>query len=246
MSIGVVLNTYKRRDYFNKQFFAVCNQTLRADRLIVNRNDDWSDVPFDKGWSNRSDKAEDLDWVKSARNAGVYRRFCIGLDLETDYLLFLDDDTIPGPEFIENLVKCHEEEPGLYSAAGFIVNHKNYFDRITVGWPNPAFSKTKRRVDWPGHAWFFHKRVLLEAYNIPRCPLSNFCGEDMRLAFAAQRLGLNSYVTPYNDSMSNWGSVNGQNGNDQFATFRLPNQKETMHKAMDYYRGLGWKYMSEK
>jgi GT2 family glycosyltransferase len=234
MSIGIVLNTYKRKNYFNDQLRAVHRQTVRPDKIIVNRNDGWEDVFF-----------AGVDWVKSKKNVGVYRRFCLGLDLDTDYLLFFDDDTIPGPEFLETLLKEHEAERGLYCAAGFTLNHLNYEDRKVFGWAAPERTRQKVRLDWPGHAWFMHKSILIESYNIPRY-VSNLCGEDMRLAFAAQRLSLNSYAAPYNESSSNWGSLKGKNGVDAHATFRLPNQKNNMHSAMTFYRSLGWKFMSEQ
>lgn len=236
MSIGIVLNTYKRTNYLVEQVNAIKSQTAKFDRLIVNRNDSWDDSTFAQ---------LEVDWVKSDKNQGVYRRFCIGLDLETDFLLFFDDDTIPGINYLKLLIEEYEKEPGLYSAAGFVLNHKKYSDRVVYGWPNQHITRNKTKVDWPGHSWFMSKDVLLESYAIKRWQ-SNLCGEDMRLALAAQRLGLNSFVTPYNQDKTIWGSLKGTNGNDDKATFRLPNQKENMHKAMTFYRNLGWKFLSEK
>lgn len=234
MSLGVVLNTYKRKDYFKIQLEAVLSQTVKPDKLVAHRNDDWSDDIF-----------EGLDWVKSGKNAGVYRRFCLGLDLETDYVLFFDDDTIPGSNYVANLIKHHDEEPGLYCAAGFKINHRNYNDRQVFGWANPQKCRSKVRVDWPGHAWFMHKSILIHSYDLPRYPDSNLCGEDMRLAYATQDLGLKSYIAAYSEDVSTWGSTSGNKGTDSAATFRLPNQKQNMHNAMTFYRKCGWKFMSE-
>ena len=144
------------------------------------------------------------------------------------------------------LIKKHDKIPGLYSAAGFRLNHKNYADRQMYGWHRPGLSLDRSIViDWPGHAWFFHRSILTQAYDIPKWN-SKFCGEDMRLAFAAQKLSLKSYVAPYNKSGSNWGSTSGgAKGTDEAATWRLPNQIQNMHKAMDFYRGMGWKFLSE-
>ena len=212
---------------------ALQNQTVRVDRLIVHRNDSWQDGIF-KG----------VSWVKSSSNVGVYRRFCIGLDLDTDFLLYFDDDTIPGERYVESLINLHADEPALYSAAGFKINHKNYADRLAFGWPNPAMTRQKVRVDWPGHSWFCHKDIVVESYKIPRWE-SHLCGEDMRLAFAAQRLGFYSYVTPYPEDQAFWGSTRGVLGTDEHATYRLIGQKKNMNDAMTFYRSFGWKFLSE-
>ena len=234
MSVGVVLNTYKRNEYFKDQLKAVLKQTVKPDKLIVHRNDNWDDSMF-----------SGVYWVKSSQNVGVYRRFCLGLDLETDFLLFFDDDTIPAPKFLETVLSEFEKEPGLYCASGFRLNHTNYNDRQIYGWFAPHLSRERARIDWPGHAWFMPKSVLIESYQIPRYS-SNLCGEDMRLAFAAQRLSINTFIAPYNEDKSNWGSTKGMQGEDMSATFRLPKQKENMHSAMTFYRGLGWKFLSEQ
>lgn len=236
--VGVILNTYKRNDLFKTQLEAIRNQSVKPEKIIVWRNGD--SIP--------DSEFKDVDFVKASRNMGVWVRFSLARDLKTDFTWVIDDDTIPGKEWLETCLSLYNQRPNLYCAHGFRFknvtkfNEGNFHSREQFG----PFNKKPYPVaiDWAGHSWFFDNEVLRKSLNLPRAP-HDTAGEDAHISYSAQLVGQGCFVTPYDEDSKRWGSLKAEQGNDKNATHRVLGQRQRMVNSLNFYREQGWKFVEE-
>ncbi len=110
LKISVVVPTYARPEALRRGLDGLATQTLPSDRFEVIVVDDGSPVPprdvvaaFESRYPIRLLTKEN-GGLASARNAGAAAA-------SGDLLLFLDDDILPCPEFLEAHLAAHEAHP---------------------------------------------------------------------------------------------------------------------------------------
>lgn len=236
--VGVILNTYKRNDVFKTQLEAIRSQSVTPDKIIVWRNND--SIP--------DSEFKDVDFVKASRNMGVWVRFSLARDLKTDFTWVIDDDTIPGKEWLETCLSLYNQRPNLYCAHGFRFKHTGPFNESNHNLREQfgPFNKKPHPVaiDWAGHSWFFDNEVLRKSLSLPRAP-HDTAGEDAHISYSAQLVGQGCFVTPYGEDLKKWGSLKAERGNDKNATHRVAGQRQKMIDSLNYYRKQGWKFVEE-
>lgn len=188
--------------------------------------------------------------MRSNVNTGVWERFIIAASLDVDYFWVLDDDTIPGSCFLQRCLYEYTKNPGIYSAFGFkfktpSLSLSNWNERSFYGWPAPL--KETTRVDWPGHSWFFDRKVLFEFLKLSDNRRYNTCGEDACLAVAGQRVGQHCWVPAW-EKREECGSLFGRSlGEDKHATYKVKGQRRNMLETLTAFRNnLGWKWIVEE
>lgn len=109
MNLSVVIPTYDRHALLRHGLEALTRQTLAAERFEVLVVDDGSPHPPDSLVAGVDGKLR-LELLRkpngglaSARNFGAARA-------KGDLLLFMDDDILPGPEFLEKHLEVHARE----------------------------------------------------------------------------------------------------------------------------------------
>jgi hypothetical protein len=216
MSIITILNCFRRPQNIKEQVKAVKNQTVRSDEIWVwiNDHEDNREYTFD----------DDVDVVvRSSRNFMFHSRFALGLLATTDYVSFLDDDTIPGNKWYENCLDTMETSCGILGGAGVILRDRVYdipgfppmHDRM--GWPTQ--NKNIERVDLVGHAWFLKREHLNYLWSEVHPTMDN-C-EDMQLSYLAQREGgIQTYCPPHpSNDKDLWSSLQAlELGDDSVAS----------------------------
>jgi hypothetical protein len=234
-----MLTSFRRPHTLAQQLEAVQSQTVKPAHIVI--------------WHNQSDgikvdeeKMRSVDFVFSSRNLGVWARFLICLEFNTDYIAVFDDDTIPGPKWFENCLKTFSESPkvGLVGSAGVLFDDGTREKRTYVGWSSQ--NESALPVDICGHAWFF-KRELLKIYSQVYRATGPTCGEDYALSFSAQKLDLQTVVPPHPKSDRDlWGSLRGlELGGDDVAMFKTEGQAEAKAEAHKIFKQWGWKTLSE-
>ena len=113
-------------------------------------------------------------------NKGVWERFKLTKKSKNDFVWILDDDTIPGKDYLKNVLDCFENNQGLYGTCGYIFNsNKKYENNYTrIGLPNP--NEELRKVDYVVHN-YFSKRNGQHFWNVEKIPFNY--GEDMIFLF---------------------------------------------------------------
>jgi len=198
--ITVILNAYRRQDYLSRQIQAVSQQTLPPAEILV--------------WNNGQALAsQDLNYsgtiiANSSKNFGVWSRFALALNSETEYICILDDDTFPGLNFFKSCVGIVSKYNCLVGARGLrFLTNTSYSPFLSFGWDNP--NENLEEVDIIGHAWFFRREWLSYFWReLPVLNTSRMVGEAIHFSYCLRRYGgIKSCVGPHPlRDQSVWGS----------------------------------------
>jgi|AntRauTorckE6833_2_1112554.scaffolds.fasta_scaffold19909_2 hypothetical protein len=244
-TITVILNIYKRPHTLKEQFEAIINQTIKPKKIFI-WNNGCKDVDFDfyKKHSN-------VTFFDSNNNLGVWSRFIVAMNTNTDYVCVFDDDTIPGKKWFENCINTLKTREGLLGTIGVVFKHgSNYTPDNRYGWANP--NDTTREVDIVGHSWFF-KRDLLEQFmkEIPNLETFKTCGEDIHFSYVLQKYtNLKTYVPPHpKNNIELWGSMPDKAlkyGIDSVAISINSDTNKYFDEALKYYQRKGFETIKNK
>jgi hypothetical protein len=232
--ISVLLSTHKRLGNLPRQLEAVARQSVRPDTVAV-----WHDGPLPAPTAG-------VPVIAGTHSFGVWPRFLFGLEFATEFVCVFDDDTLPGPRWLENCLASMTKHEGLIGASGFVFPHGTRENRHICGWSRPE--DEMRRVDIVGHSWFFRRDWLRHFGCEPRPEGVHTAGEDYHFSVAVQKhLGLASYTAPHPaGDRSLWGSLEGRLlGSDRQALYHTPGEEEKKCAVHDFYRRGGWKLLCE-
>lgn len=201
-SYTVILTAYRRNYILKEQVDSIRGQTIAPKEIWV--------------WVNRSDDTQGIEFYKSCgvdavfycdHNWKYFGRFAAANLATTPYIAIFDDDTIPGPKWIENCLDTINTHPGILGGVGVILTGPHYQNHIRVGWSQPNDEVVE--VDLVGHAWFFKKEWLRFFWQEEPLTLEN--GEDIHFSYVAQKLGgIKTYVPPHpRADKLRWSSTKG-------------------------------------
>jgi len=231
--IAAILQVYKRPQYLKEQYEAVVNQTIKPSEIIIVHNDDGK-IEFDYPEIDRL--------FYASPNQKYHLRFAIGLIIDTDYLAFFDDDTIPGKKWFENCLNTIEKHNCICVANGRNVL-PNGEQTCPAGWRVP--NEKEVQVFFGGHAWFFRKDVLKYMW-MEEPILYNNC-EDVMLSANAMRFGnIPTFVPPCpENNLDLWGGhpiKSNEYGSDENASYIINSKHYPERKKVILeYLKRGWK-----
>lgn len=199
-SVAILLNVYRRGEHFHHQVNAAQNQSLRPSSIFAWQNED--------NYQVASDLVQQVTIAKCNRNLGVWARLAFALNIESDFICMLDDDTIPGYFWLQNCYDTMQTHEGLLGARGLrFKSRRSYFQHDEFGWAHP--NESVEQVDIVGHSWFF-RREWLSAFwaELPPIGQDRTIGEDIHFSYAIQKyLGLGTFVPPHPIGQEElWGS----------------------------------------
>lgn len=233
MSIGVVLNVFKRPENVLRQLEGLSTQTLKPDVILI-----WvNGCEFSLPDSLDSFQRDSIVVIKSSENLGVWARFTAALNLHTTFINVLDDDIIPGPKWLEHARYHCLKLNGLIGGRGVRFYSRQSYNPIDHwGWKKP--NEEALEVDIIGHSWFFRREWLNEIWNIEWRDSFLTSGEDMNLSFKLlTKLNIRSYVAPHplND-LDCWSNVDGEKvGSDTAAISRGKEAYLKFDRALSYF-----------
>eukprot|EP00727_Mastigamoeba_balamuthi_P010251 m51a1_g5849 hypothetical protein (766) ;mRNA; r:327797-331385 len=235
-SVGVVLTVY-RRTTLETQLKAVLGQTHAPAEVVVWQNGRHVDI---SGVADRFADNENVSFVRSTRNFKFHGRFAVALMMDTEYVLVLDDDQIPGRRFVETGIRASREQNALVAGVGRMVTPTGLWG---CSWcADAGYSMEDTEVDIGGHAWLL-RTEWLQYYWSTRMP-SWDNGEDIDLSASLKLLaGIRTIVPrmPPSDS-STWCDVNGGAlGGDSVATHKKKDHGAIRHNITNYWIQLGWR-----
>ena len=235
--LTTILQIYRRPNYLKEQIKAIQNQTIKSDKIIVIHNE--GNIKFDY--------PDNIELIYANPNRKFHLRFVIGLLEQSEYLVFYDDDTIPGQQWHKNCIDTINKHNCICGTNGRIVDRKNR-KQYGAGWTSPSSNETK--VDLVGHSWFMKKETLKYMFYDDIIEYEN--GEDIQLSANAQIFAnIPTYVPPHPSSdKSLWGSdpLKGMKyGSDTVASY-ICNRKhhQERYDLFDIYVKKGWKLILEK
>lgn len=201
MKYTAVIGVYDGVDTIQRVIDGLKSQTVPPSEIIiwVNRN---QHVQFDKSkYVNQVDNI-----IESYKNGGCYTRYTSCYTATTEYIMMLDDDTIPGKRWAEKCIAHISQHPtDIIGSRGIIIRGPSYQPNITV---DPIFNNAVKvtPVDIVGHCTFF-KRTHVK-YMFEYLPTEWTNGEDIQFCAEAMRNGINIVVLPQsNDDIDGLGSI---------------------------------------
>ncbi len=247
-TVGVMLTLYNRPQYLIEQIEAVRAQTHEVAKIWC-----WHQ-PGDTDVGNLLGRAGHVtDRIfHPEENTGVWSRFYASLELETDFVLILDDDTIPGPGWVQNCLDTYERVEAPLGAVGIIYGERRDGRGERPNGHREGWCSGNNRammVDHIGHAWFLPMEMLRLYDATDACQITHLAGEDYHLSWAIkQHLGIRPWVPPHPAGDRDiWGSLKGVDyGCDPAALFTQPGQSERLHQVHLWYVGQGWKTMHDE
>lgn len=221
-SVLLVLTQYKRH-HLEEQLQAIASQTKSPEYIVVFQNENHVDI------SDLKDKYNFIH-IKSDYNTKFFGRFAACFTFPVDICIVMDDDVIPGKNFIKNYVsECINLNAivGGNGRVGFL-NKNNVTQDIRINYLRPK----SVIMDFVGHVWCFKKDWLYAMFSIK--PFTYDTGEDMHLCFSAKVLfGIPSYsckeaeLDDCNDIRNDLYAV------DSFSSFL--NTTEELRKSVEQY-----------
>jgi hypothetical protein len=240
--VSVVLNVFRRSKHFPAQLKAIQEQSVRPREILVWENGE-EGVP--------EDLREFVTVARASRNFGVWARFAYALNATSEFICVMDDDTIPGKDWLKNCLTTFAQTPGLLGTRGLTFESaKNY----SINRESGVYGANEQtaQVDIVGHSWFF-RRAWLAAYwaeysNRFNDPLA---GEDIHFSYAIQKHhSLPTLVPPHRISHPDeWGSdprIAREIGEENVAISKGAKAMQVFENALQHYRKLGFKTMIEK
>lgn len=239
--VSVVLNVFRRSEHFPEQLRAIQNQSVVPKEILVWENGEEA-VP--------QDLRKFVTLTRASKNFGVWARFAHALNAKSEFICILDDDTIPGKDWLKNCLKTIEKTPGLLGTRGLIFESPNNYSinqEFGVYGPNDRTTQ----VDIVGHAWFFRKEWLAAYWAEYAGRFENpLAGEDIHFSYAIQKhLGLPTLVPPHRSSHpKEWGSnprFAREIGEGAVAISKGTKAMGIFEKALQHYRNLGFRLLVE-
>lgn len=187
MKFAVILTQYKR-SYLEKQLVSIKNQTLQPDYLFVFQNEKHNDI-------KKLKEKYDFIHILNEYNTKYFGRFAFCLNLPVDICIVMDDDIIPGKQYLSNVTNECIRLNGIIGGNGRIgylntkINKEQHYKEAD----DIHFRYKTKQVDFVGHCWTFKKDWLY--YMFGSKPYTTDTGEDMHFCYSAKLFGgINSYV----------------------------------------------------
>jgi hypothetical protein len=187
--------------------------------------------------------------IRSEKNLGVWARFSAALNASSDFIWMIDDDSIPGPNFLRSALATFAETPGVVGSRGVrFRSSRSYTLYDEFGPANP--NETPVRVDIVGHNWIFPRDWLAVFWQEYPSKFDHpLAGEDIHLSFAVQKhFGLGTYTSPHPTfDLSVWGESAPTKDamNDVVAISNHPQSMKRFEKALAHYVACGFVVQNE-
>lgn len=245
MNVTVMLNGFRRPHVLETQYEAIKNQTYPVQDIML-----WKNFS-PEAWNKFPESATSrMITASCSENLGVWARFAFALNAATKYVCVIDDDTIPGCEWIENCIRTMQTHKGLLGCRGVRMVDDNYRNYPGCDYQSICGNNENiEQVDIMGHSWFFEKDWLRYYWlEMPDTRLL-YGGEDMHFSYAIKKhLDLNTYVPPQpSDNKNMWGSLDAlKYGQDMVATSRSSAGYVQANQYWNYILNQGHKLVKDQ
>ncbi len=233
-SVSVVLNVFRRSANYEAQLAAIKAQTHPVSEILVWENGNES-VPLETASVH----------ARSSKNLGVWARFAFALNATSEFIWMIDDDSIPGPHWLQNALETHRMTGGLIGSRGLRFRTTDSYTLYDEFGPNNPNSEIVE-VDIVGHNWVFPRPWLGQFWSAYPGRFDNpLAGEDIHLSFIAQTLcGAGTFVPPHPPSRREvWGeqpAEEAQFGRDESAISKNLASMTKFENAYQHYLRNGF------
>ena len=243
-TVSVIMNVFRRGSNFDDQIAAIKSQTHRVSEILV-----WENGSDRSGFENSEDQSV---WgARASKNLGVWARFAFALNTKSEFVWVIDDDSIPGPRWLESVLSEFSKSPGVYGSRGLRFYGTSSYS-LYEEYGALRNSSITEQVDIVGHNWVFPRDWLQYFWaEYGNAFPSDLAGEDIHLSYAVQKhLGLGTFVPPHPPSnLEVWGEVPNVaklDGASNEAISKQPRSLKRFESAYSHYISLGFKPMIDQ
>lgn len=239
--VSVVLNVFRRSKHFPAQLKAIQEQSVRPREILVWENGE-EGVP--------EDLREFVTVARASRNFGVWARFAYALNATGEFICVIDDDTIPGKDWLKNCLTTFAQTPGLLGTRGLTFESSNNYSINRESGVYGANEQTTQ-VDIVGHSWFFRREWLAAYWAEYSTRFDNpLAGEDIHFSYAIQKHhSLPTLVPPHRlSNPDEWGSdprFAREIGEETVAISKGAKAMQAFEAALQHYRRNGFVTLAE-
>lgn len=203
-TITAILTVYKRVDYLEKQIQSLLDQTVKIDKFIINvnlrhRKDTYMEI------INRL--IPNALIVENSENLGVWSRFFLWFNCNTDFVFVIDDDIIPWPWYLENCMKCFEEKRWIYWSWWCRFKSLQVRQERKMITESNNIPSEITEVDMSWHSWFFPRDYLPVMFNRLPDDLEKYkvCWEELWISYITRKhYWIPTYIPPMNNRHITW------------------------------------------
>jgi hypothetical protein len=236
--ITVILSIWKR-DHLQRQLNYILNQTKKPYQIWIYQNESHLSIQI----PDHIKKSFNISVIQSRDlNFKFHGRFVLPLLCDTEYVAIFDDDTMPGPRWLENCLETSRRNNCIVGANGRIVDvESSISNSACIGFGDGAPVESETEVDFVGHCWFFKAEWCKNLWKDR--PFSWDNGEDIHFAAACKIYeGIRCFVPrmSHNDKRS-WGDLESHLGRDDHASWKRSNHEKLRSEIIKYWCEKGWK-----
>jgi hypothetical protein len=237
-----VILTYWKRDTFRKQLVSILSQTVKPKEIWVYQNESHIDIPT----VDLSGIDIPINFIHSKnKNFKFHGRFALPLLSDSEYTIIFDDDTIPGERWFENCLRLSRSRDCIIVANGrrIFENYDKPGETWQKSYGGTDFCLEDTPVDYGGHCWFYKTKWTKNMWLDKAYSWDN--GEDIHFSAACKIYeNIPTYVPhmPKEDRRY-WGDLEGNLGQDHFATWRNPTHDSLRREITSYWVKKGWDFV---
>lgn len=234
-----VLLTVWKRPYLERQLAALAAQTLPPAALWIYH----CAHHVDPQPAIRSVAGMSVNYIHSDEDLGYFGRFAIAPFVETKYVTVIDDDLLPGPEWLAHARTTSARHAAVVCTAGVRFPRHCHDVRVGHSIGNLGHCPTDTWVDFGCNSWLFETEWARRFWTIPPVHLRN--AEDMHFAAAMSTGGVGTLVAAQTDP-SRSGNGAPEMGSDVAASFRRIGYDDERNATFAYLRLNGWRSIADR
>lgn len=249
--VTIVLNIWKRH-YFEEQLEALLKQSILPKEIWVIHYE--THVDIQKALNKFRIVFPNIIIINSGKNLKYFGRLSIAINANTKFLWFLDDDIIPGNNYLKNCLKNCIANNSIICCSGRIIPKNNLrpeefnpntLKSIYIGdYPGEKksfnYCATNSYVDYGCQSYFIKREWLSIIWSI--WPITFLSGEDIHLSATCKlKLDIDTIVIQQTN-LFNTGNLKIKYGRDKNASWRDSNFINIREKVFKYHiENNGWR-----
>ena len=232
MKISVCIFTYLRPHVLEEQLQSIKEQTIPVNEIILGhlKNDKTPNFNF-----------KDYKLIQFYFDPGIHAKFIVATAVQanTDFIVIIDDDIIPGKKWLENCLASYKKKEGVYGILGFNLDSNSPSGcRHSAG--KEQLNKEIVQVDFLGQGWFFPFKYLRYMWSKP-FPFYNQNGDDIWFSYQLYKHGIKSFIPPYlPDNPEMWGNKKMVAGKESLS-LRDKHHNENRKRLIEIGKEKGWR-----
>ncbi len=243
IDVTVLLNIWKRA-YFEEQIVAILGQTVLPKEIWILHYEDY--VFIHDVVDRFKVEFPHIVVFKSDKNLMFHGRHALAINVHTTFVWLIDDDIIPGKEWLENCSKKCGSLNAIITCSGRIIPKNDFKPEYLENKESSShyigdlnFSETinfcpkDTIVDYGCQSYFYKAKWVSTFWSV--WPVSFLTGDDIHLSATCKyQLNVNTVVLEQKNNL-NTGNTKIQYGRDNLASWKEKDFLQEREKVFKYH-----------